>query len=785
MKFTRTNTINYRLKTSRNLLLLLPVFLLQLLFTESLFAQACTEGIVPPGTVNGIDITVTSSGSVDLYPSPFTSCSNVTTPANSLYLGASGPFSYTMNFSQPVNDILIVITATGNILGENFVFTSNAGIPSISTSNSCFSVITGNEILSGAASGPQGGGGEFIITAPSAFTSLTITGLGGEAGSLLTVCASSIVIPSCTIASLTPTISQTSACLTTSSFDLTTITSSNIPAGTTFGWYSASPASAATVLANPTSVTTGTYYGAFYDAVNDCYSLTQAVTINPEPVAALTAPSVCSGASMAFTDQSTVSSGSITTWAWDFGDGGTSTTQNPTHTYNGAGANFTTTLTVTSAQGCSNTITQQVTTIEAPVAAFSSTVNCVNDPVVFTDQSTVSFGSITNWNWNFGDGNTSSLQNPTNLYSTASTFNVTLIVTSNNGCTNTITQQITPSAPIAAYTYTSGCLNSLTNFTDQSTINTGSIVNWNWDFGDGSVGTTQNASHTYSTTGSFTVVLTITSNLGCTSTSTQQVSVSPMPVAAFTAPSECSNAPVVFTDQSTISSGTITNWSWSFGDGGSSTSQNPSHLFGTGGTFPVSLTVTSNAGCSNTVIVPINLLTSPNAGFVSTPSKPDILNPIVDFINSTTGGTSYSWDFGGIGTSTQFNPSFTFPESVTNYTVTLIAYNGTCTDTARATIAINDILIYYVPNAFTPDGDEFNQTFQPVFTAGFDPFDFNMQLFNRWGETIFESNDATVGWDGSYHGMLVPDGIYTWRIEFKTTASDERVILVGHVSKVH
>jgi len=784
MKFSSVHISNNRSKSVRYFVLLLPVFLMQLLVTGSLFAQTCTEGIVPPGTVNGIDITVTSTGSVSLYPSPFTSCSNVTTPANSLYLGASGPFSYTMNFSQPVNDILIVITATGNILGENFVFTSNAGIPSISTSNSCFSVITGNEILSGAASGPQGGGGEFIITAPSAFTSLTITGLGGEAGSLLTVCASSIVIPTCTIATLTPTLSQTSACLTTSSFDLTTITSSNIPANATFGWYSASPASAANVLPNPTSVSAGTYYGAFYDAVNDCYSLTQAVIIKPEPVAAFNAPTVCAGSPMSFTDQSTISTGSITTWAWDFGDGGSNATQNPTHTYSGAGANFTVTLTVTSAQGCSNTVTQQVTTNDAPVVAFSAVVGCATDPVVFTDQSTLTDGTITDWNWNFGDGNTSTLQNPTHLYSAVSNYTVTLTVTSNNGCSNTLTQQVSPSAPVAAFTMSSGCLNTLTNFVDQSTISSGTITTWNWDFGDGTFGTVQNPSHSYTATGNFTVVLTITSDIGCVSTSAQQVTVTPIPVAAFSAPSECSNTPVLFTDQSTISSGNIVSWNWDFGDGGISTNQNPLHSFGTGGSFPVTLTVTSNAGCTNTFVLPVNVLTSPNAGFVSTPSKPDILNPMVEFINSTTGGNSYLWDFGGLGTSTQFNPTYTFPESVTNYTVILIAYNGSCTDTARAIIAINDILIYYVPNAFTPDGNEFNQTFQPVFTAGYDPFDFNMQLFNRWGETIFETNDAAIGWDGSYKGKVVPNGVYTWRIEFKTTASDERIILVGHVNKM-
>ena len=97
---------------------------------------------------------------------------------------------------------------------------------------------------------------------------------------------------------------------------------------------------------------------------------------------------------------------------------------------------------------------------------------------------------------------------------------------------------------------------------------------------------------------------------------------------------------------------------------------------------------------------------------------------------------------------------------------------------------MDDVLIYYVPNTFTPDNDEFNQTFQPVFTAGFDPYDFQIIIFDRWGELIFESFNADEGWDGTYNGKLVPDGTYTWKIEFKTSSSDERVAVIGHLNLI-
>ena len=119
------------------------------------------------------------------------------------------------------------------------------------------------------------------------------------------------------------------------------------------------------------------------------------------------------------------------------------------------------------------------------------------------------------------------------------------------------------------------------------------------------------------------------------------------------------------------------------------------------------------------------------------------------------------------------------------YVVELIAYSQLgCTDTAYSTIQITEEVIFYVPNTFTPDNDDYNERFEPVFTSGFDPYDYTLLIFNRWGEILFESHNAEVGWDGTYGGMMVQDGTYTWKIEFKTTATDERRTAVGHVNVI-
>jgi gliding motility-associated-like protein len=164
------------------------------------------------------------------------------------------------------------------------------------------------------------------------------------------------------------------------------------------------------------------------------------------------------------------------------------------------------------------------------------------------------------------------------------------------------------------------------------------------------------------------------------------------------------------------------------------------------------------------------------------------LNTEVLFDNTSIGADNYVWTFGDdLSTSTLENPTYQFPIDEGGYEVELIAYSPLgCSDTARMVITVVEELIFYVPNSFTPDGDSFNEYFQAIFTSGFDPFDFELLIFNRWGEIIWESHDDSIGWDGTYGAgqKLVQDGVYTWRIEFKKTANDQRVLVTGHVTLI-
>ena len=194
----------------------------------------------------------------------------------------------------------------------------------------------------------------------------------------------------------------------------------------------------------------------------------------------------------------------------------------------------------------------------------------------------------------------------------------------------------------------------------------------------------------------------------------------------------------------------------------------------------------NNFGCE--VILPIDVVVepSPQAEFIPTPSTLNLYNLSSTMENNSVGGDSYQWFFMDGGTSAEINPTHIFPDSIFGeqlITLIVTSLNG-CKDTTQKVVIINDELIFYVPNTFTPDGDTYNQTFQPIFTSGYDPLVFSMLIYNRWGEVVFETNDASIGWDGTFgeNGNMVQEGVYTWKIEFKTNKKDKHQLVTGSIN---
>ncbi|HNS42222.1 MAG TPA: PKD domain-containing protein [Taishania sp.] len=228
---------------------------------------------------------------------------------------------------------------------------------------------------------------------------------------------------------------------------------------------------------------------------------------------------------------------------------------------------------------------------------------------------------------------------------------------------------------------------------------------------------------------------------------------------------------------------------WDFGDGTTSNAYNPTHIYNSENCYAVTLTADNGLGCITTVSLndSICVYAQPNASFWATPATIENYPYEVQVNNNSTNATNYTWYFGDdTAPSHSFEPSHTYASDASGgFTIMLVASNAIgCVDTAYYGVKIIEDLIFYVPNSFTPDGDQFNNTFKPVFTAGFDKYNYEMIIYNRWGEKVFQTHNTEIGWDGTYNGKMVQDGTYTWKIIVKVSDYDEHKQFVGHVNMI-
>jgi|GEM_PF-999918 len=404
-------------------------------------------------------------------------------------------------------------------------------------------------------------------------------------------------------------------------------------------------------------------------------------TTGPAPLNAEFTASPTSGNSPLAVQFANQSTGSITSYQWSFGDGGTSDAQTPSHTYSSNGR-FTVRLIVVGATGADTSIRIDYisATTNVPVANFSATPTSGPKPLKVQFTSTSS-GTISTYRWSFGNGATSSSKNPSYTYNQKGKYTVKLKVTGPGGSdelvrTNFIeVKNVRPTSEFLGSPL-SGAPPLTVQFTNSSTGDISANV---WSFGDGGVSTSTNPSHQYTSAGVYDVSLLVLGPDGSdTTTKSGYIAVaSPAPRAAFSAGPRSGNSPlsVSFSDQST---GSISSREWSFGDGVTSTQRNPSHQYTSNGSYNVSLSVLGSGGSDTEV--KNNYITvscaSPIANFTGNP-RSGMPGLTVSFTNTSTGlYDTFSWEFGDGGTSTGANPSYTYTAEGT-YTVKLTV-NGSC-----------------------------------------------------------------------------------------------------------
>ncbi len=429
------------------------------------------------------------------------------------------------------------------------------------------------------------------------------------------------------------------------------------------------------------SVSTAGTYTVVVTNASSCSSTAQAIvttgsTITANPVTI----NLCSG-------QSTVidAGNPGLNYLWSTG----STTQ--TISVNSPG---TYSVTVTDGSGCSSMIVNSVTVSPLPVANFISPSNCLAGATQFTDQSTVSSGSITSWNWTFGDGQTSNQQNPNYLYASAGTYSVTLHITTNSGCQASLshTTTIYP-LPFAGFSGTAVCAGTSEAFNDLSTVSSGAITNWSWNFGDGNNGIGKNATHIYSVAGKYNVTLQVTSDHGCSNTVTDSLTIHPVPSPVITASNVCQGLPTLFSNTGDSASA-VTASVWSFGDGVTAGGLSASHIYSGAGYYYVTVQTSNQYGCTRTATANAQVYPLPNANFNTLNGCKNVQVTFtnksnIDGGNTPNSGLSYSWDFGDqLGHSAQADPSYLYPfEGTFNVVLVTVSDHG-CTDTITKPITI-------------------------------------------------------------------------------------------------
>ncbi len=381
----------------------------------------------------------------------------------------------------------------------------------------------------------------------------------------------------------------------------------------------------------------------FVETATGCKGLivSKQIQIRPYPIANFSLPgNVCLPMGLAnFTDLSTISDGTSSsfTYKWLFGNADSSTLKNPSTNYNNVGP-FTVKLSVTSKYGCVKDTTKSVTTVwQQPSANFNVTPEvCLRDTTSFNDLSDGKGHSIVKWNWNFGDGNSDTIQNPKHLFTTVQTQTIKLFVQTDKGCvSDTMTKtSIVHPLPTPGFTISNPlCEKRNITFTDTSKANVGTITNWGWNMGNGntySQTTLPNPfTEVYDTTGTYDIKLMVINSKGCKSDTSlpKQVVINPLPHVGISLPEVClDDAFALFTDTTKIADGSENSfsWAWNFGDQNAtpplnpntSTSKNPIHKYSDTGVYQVKLLVTSNKFCSDSLISSFIVNGStPNANF--------------------------------------------------------------------------------------------------------------------------------------------------------------------------
>ncbi len=343
--------------------------------------------------------------------------------------------------------------------------------------------------------------------------------------------------------------------------------------------------------------------------------------------------------------------------------------------------------------------------------------------------------------------------------------------TDNGGCQiqrDTINVTVLPS-PDIDFTFTEECYGVATDFTS-TVVSTDPVTNYSWSYGGNEFSTDANPSYTIPDVDTNDITVIVFSQNGCSDTLTQEVSTFYLPDVSFSTPAPCLNGGTQYFDSSEVTGGSVASWEWNFGDGNSSSEENPLHQYDNAADYNVQLIVTSSEGCVDSLTNLVTIFPGPVAAFSANPPFAYVFQNI-NFTDETTSDfpiTNWEWDFDDGNFSNDQNPSHNYNEGDDYDVILAVEDQNGCLDTTST--IVNIYLPPNVPSGFSPNGDNSND-FLFVYGGPYETLEF--KVFNNWGEVIFTSNDASIGWDGTYKGIDQPIGVYVWTVRATTSDGTE------------
>jgi hypothetical protein len=429
----------------------------------------------------------------------------------------------------------------------------------------------------------------------------------------------------------------------------------------------------------------------------------------------------------------------------------------------------------TTVNGCIDSAIVQLDAKALPTAAFSmSDSTSCNDSITikFKDESIPRTPeTIIRWSWDFGDGITSNSQNPTHFYSKPGTYNISLVITNNEGCSSLPTRKklVVYGSPRASFVMPKQiCLTDSIPFVNTSTLGYGNtqFVSYTWDFGDGiPLNYSINPTHRFKYAGTFGVSLTVRADNSCkTSTFVDSVTVIGYPDAKFGIVNYCVESPIFFKDSSVAGyADKLGSWRWDFGDKSFSSVTNPVHIYKSVGTFPVQLIVGGNL-CPNlqdTITIPIKIIDRRRDSVYAIKY---LQYNVAQSLCAVPGGDKYTWS-----PSTDINPidsrcvNINVQHPKTTYKITIIDSAG-CTITDRQEIWGFPGTDIFLPRAFIPaSNNRDNAIFKPIY-VGVTAIKY-FKIYDRFGHEVFTTSDMSKYWDGTSNGVNQPMETYTWIIQ--------------------